>query len=260
MSALESTFSGVRAGFGDRNAVTMKWGVFKESATWTVLGPLLGFCALLAYFLIYRVGDLAEKITTASQRLEEVNTDLRTDMHSMSADLHDHLKAVSDDVTKRLGSEDLAIHDIRMAMAVFCGHRGPSCTQKLVTQAKSSSQAQAQLVDTAAVTLTTGTEPKVVSEEIKDQLPEMPPGVVGVTTYYATQGGVSKIAKVILWSNAAESSHWYQDGDMVKTSFVNGDVSLKMKPSAKGQVAEFVESLNATATALKTSEKTGPPP
>jgi hypothetical protein len=240
--------------------MAINWSVFKEPTTWLALGPLLLGCAALGYLLLYRVGDLADKVTTASQRMEQVNTDLRADMHSMSGDLHDHLKAVSDDVTKRLGSEDLAIHDIRMAMAVFCGHRGPSCTQKLVTQAKSSSQAQAQLVDTAAVTLTAGTEPKVVSEEIKDQLPEMPPGVVGVTTYYATEGGVSKIAKVILWSNAAESAHWYQDGDTVKTSFVNGDVSLKMKPSAKAQVAEFVESLNATATALKTSERTGPPP
>ena len=57
----------------------------------------------------------------------------------------------------------------------------------------------------------------------------------------------------MLWSAAAKSAHWSQEGDHVKVTFSNGDATFKFDPAmSEEHMMKFVDSLNTTTDALKT--------
>jgi len=144
-------------------------------------------------------------------------------------------------------------------MMLWCGQRRPllkGCDVKaLVAQAKSVSKSQADYLESATVQLNQGEKPQVISAEIREQLPQMTWGSMGVTTNYPKGNANTKLSDVLLWSAAAKSARWSQQGGSVKVTFVNGDATFKVAPkTSQEHLTTLVDSLNATSEVLKVPE------
>jgi hypothetical protein len=132
--------------------------------------------------------------------------------------------------------------------------------QSLVTQAKSVSKSQAEVLQSATVQLTEGNQPQVASEEVKDELPQVSWGTAGFTEYYPQHANSNvKVADVLLWSAAAKSAHWSQEDGNLKASFVNGRATFKVDPNtSKEHLTKLVDSLNTTTEVLRAHEIASP--
>jgi hypothetical protein len=98
--------------------------------------------------------------------------------------------------------------------------------------------------------------------ELREQLPQVRWANTGFTSAYPSDATKPAIANLILWSSAADSAQWHQEGNTLKVSFANGEASFEMAPDAKAHAAELVKSLNATAQVFRIdlSEKKTPRP
>jgi len=235
--------------------VSNGWLELKKPAVWVpiavaIVVPVIG-AVLTFQVTLGKVETRLEDLGNNHNRLED-RTQKSLDV------LQDRMDARFDKAAASESIQTGSISELQTSvMMLWCGQRRLSikgCDAKsLVTQAKSVSKSQAMFLESATVQLTAGEKPQVASEEIKAQLPqEMTWGSVGVTTYYPK----GKTADVLLWSAAAKSAHWSQEGDTVKVSFSNGDATFKFAPTtSKEHMTKLVDSLNATTEVLKVSEK-----
>lgn len=225
----------------------------KKPVAWVAVGgaivAILGFLGRITFDLEYRLPALEKSQST-------INAGLRDDMKAMSDDLHAHMKAMSDGVHDEMKSMDATLAGVKANMMLLCaGQRRPlaqTCDVKgLVADAKSVIGIQAQLVDGVEVNLRAGaTAPQVSSQAVKDHLPAYT--WPDTHAYPTVKPGKSEFATMMLWSSAADSAHWRQEGNTVKADFANGATTFKLGDKAsREQKQALVDSLNATAEAFK---------
>lgn len=211
-----------------------------------------GATCFLGYTIFYRVPDL-------EKRVEKMDSNTHDGMKTLSDDLRGQLQTMNGDLHEQLKTMGIALSGLKANVMLLCTQKhsqsGACNMQTLIAEAKSASRIQAQLFDTASVTLTRGLAPIVASEDLLKGLPEITFGSAGITYTYPSDEGKRDIGDVILWSSAAESAYWYQEGGEIKATFKNGDATFQLAPStSKEHAVELVDSLNATAEALRAGE------
>lgn len=218
------------------------------------VGVLFGAAAFLGYQVIFRMPDLTHDI----HGLRDDMAGLHRDMKSMSGDLRG-MKGLSDNTQRQLDSMNASLLAVRTTVLHVCEKpsMGKTCnTASLLTNAKGITQIGARFVDRGQMTLTAGAKtPQVTSQTVKEQLPVVSWGTMGVTTFYP--GGKTKqldVADGLLWSSAADSVQWRREGNTLKARFANGEAAFDIAPGYRAHATELLDSLNKTSTMLRMSE------
>jgi hypothetical protein len=214
-----------------------------------VLSLVASFVAGAAFFW-YTVGHQIPELEkredkqdkAISDKFAEISGSVDKQFTSMRGDIHDQLSSLG-----------LTVQGLRTNVILLCAQRRPlsaNCDVKaLVAEAKRSSQIQAEYFAAADVKLIEGSKPRVADEGLEKQLP----GYAFAYTSTAHRAEAkAQVASAILWSSAADSARWHQEGNKVVVVFANGMASFDLSaPGTKEQVGDLVQSLNATTNALK---------
>jgi len=234
--------------------VNVNWAAWTTpTAVKTLVGALvalIGVVVLLGYTLFFRVPDV-------EQHVASMNSDVHEHMNKMNEDLRDQLKAMNGDVHDQLSSMKLSLAGVRANVMLLCGQKRQICdVRQLVAEAKSVTHVQAEFFGKGDLKLTAGATPAVTSKGVVEQLPTVSWGTQGVTTHdRVDKTDNPDLANVILWSSAADSARWHQEGNTVKVHFKNGDASFEMKHAvSKEHMKELIDSLNATSMALQKAD------
>jgi hypothetical protein len=225
----------------------------KKPGVWI---PAAGAVVAMLAFLGSITFDLKYRLPALEKSQSTTDAGLRNDMKAMSDDLHAHMKAMSDDVRDEMKSMDATLAGVKANMMLLCaGQRRPlaqTCDVRgLVADAKSVIGIQAQLVDGVEVNLRPGaTAPQVSSQAVKEHLPAYTWS--DTHAYPSGKPGKADFATMMLWSSAADSAHWRQEGNTVRADFANGATTFRLgEKSSREQKQALVDSLNATAEALQ---------
>jgi hypothetical protein len=196
--------------------------------------------------LFYRLPDLERREDRQDKMLETKFTEL-------SGSMDKQLAAVREDIHGQLVTLGLSVQGLKANVLLLCEQKRPlaqTCDVKaLVAEVQKASQLQAQFFDTADVHLKTGVEPLLATASLKDQLPMF---MYVSQANNATKADKPTIANAILWSSAADSAQWRQDGTTIVVAFANGTVRFDLaQPTTKEHVGDLVQSLNMSTEALK---------
>jgi hypothetical protein len=208
--------------------------------------------SLVWYTNVHQIPDLVSREDKQDKDLNGKFTEISGQVDKQFAAMRADLSAMDGRYQDRLKKMDLSIAGLKVNMTRVCVQRhslSKVCSpDALAADIKSATRAQAQFFDSAKVTLTAGAKvPQVTSQAVKAML--------GWTPDYAyvaeSKSGQPDLADVILWSSAADSAHWRQEGNTVKTDFANGAATLMLGESAsKEEKQALVDSLNATVAAI----------
>ena len=227
-----------------------------------ILSAITG-AALVWNTNVHRIPDLENREDRQDQALTARFAEMNKNLGEQFAGLRNDLSGMDGRYRERLNKMDLTVSGLKVNIARLCWYKRPRtkiCTpEAVVADVKNATQAQAQFFDSAKVTLTDGLSPSVMTPGLKELLP-----VYVRTDAYGQPTGKKELADMILWSSAADSAHWRQEGNTVKADFANGAAIFMLGNSAtKEETQALVDSLNATVEALKASEgaekKSGPP-
>jgi hypothetical protein len=229
------------------------WSDFKKPHVVTgLVVALLSGLALAWYTVMHRIPDLETREDRQDRAIDEkftaINGTLDKQFASVRGDMHDQLTALN-----------LAVTGLRTNVILLCGRTRPisaSCDIKaLVSEAKRASQIQAKYFAAANVNLTEGSKQPAVAD---DRLMQQLPGYI-ITTSYAdpsapAHSDKSNLANTILWSSAANSARWHQQGNSVVVVFENGSASFDLSsPGTKEHVGDL-EPISKSRNMYKTGK------
>jgi hypothetical protein len=205
-----------------------------------------GFC-FLASMIFWRLPDLATHI-------DNVERNVRDDLKTTSSNIHDELTKMNSSVRDELNLTNLAVDDIRVTVVRLCVRTrqvDKDCNLKqIVAKVRTVAKAQAQFFDVGTVKFT-GAQPLVVSNGLIHELPAV--------TSWAVQPGNSdkgQLASLIVWTNAADSTHWSREGKSFTAAFSNGTATFETKyPLSSEESKKLLDSLNDTAVTLHWSKQ-----
>jgi len=229
----------------------LKWSELKQPtaliAVVILFLTIIGLGAWTYYTLEYRL-----------PAIEQAQKDLKDDMRNGATDMKSALKDFTAEMRDQVKALNVSIVGLRSTVSKLCDGRrlknGGCSPQEIYAQVKHASAVQAQLVNSAEVTLNAGATPEVESPVVLHALPQVTWGLAGVTTRYD-----SKFADVILWTNAAESSHWTEKGHTITANFTNGYAKFEVPDTvAKEHIKVLVDSLNASAQAMQVADHKDP--
>lgn len=245
---------------GEMPLADSEWSEFKKPAVWLPLAVSLAIPLVVGVITFATtMGSVQTRIDDLGKNQERVEDRMQKSLDTLQSKMDARYDQEAQAERHQDSSFQSSVTELKTeVMMLLCGPmRRPllkGCTVKsLVVQAKSVSKSQAEVLQSATVQLTEGNQPQVASEEMKDELPQVTWGTAGVTEYYPQQGNPNvKVSDVLLWSVAAKSAHWSQEGGNVKVSFVNGDATFKVDPNtSKEHLTKLVDSLNATTEVLR---------
>jgi hypothetical protein len=238
----------------------LDWSELKKLSLWVTIAVPVVLTGFVTFLITW--GSAQTHLEQLEKRQDRFEASVQKSMDGLQKGIEGRFDASARDERDQTASFQSSIRDLETNVMLLCGgQRRPLakvCDVKaLVAQARSVSRSQAVLLEGATVQITAGEKPQVASEEVKEQLPqEVTWGDTGVTTYYP---GGKKLGDVLLWSAAAKSAHWSEEGDYAKASFANGYATFKFAPAtSREHMRKFVDSLNATTEVLKAPESGSP--
>jgi hypothetical protein len=222
---------------------TTLWGWLRALGLTTLLGAV----GLLGYAVVYRLPDLEKRIDKLEANVHDdmkaTRRDIQTQMTEVETDVHDQLKLVN-----------LAVQGLRINLVRLCAKSrsiDKDCDLKqVIAEIKPLAKAQAEFLVADSFTFTSGKEPVVVSNGLQQELPP-------VNAWAASRRIDNReLAKMVLWTSAADSAHWHTDGKVVTAEFLNGTAAFHLTKSLSVEEStKLLDSLNDTVVTLQRSKQ-----
>jgi hypothetical protein len=219
-----------------------------------VLGSAITGGAVVWFTVMHQIPELAAREDKQDKAIDDKFAALGGSVDKQFTEMHT-------DVSDKLNSLGLKVNGLQTNVILLCGQKRPisrNCDVKaLVAEAKRASQIQAEYFASAEMKLTEGSTPMVADEGLKRQLPDYIPVSYMHADALPNSQKRSEFASQIIWSSAADSARWHQEGNSIVVVFANGRASFDLSgPTTKEHVGELVQSLNTTTEALKAAGAT----
>jgi hypothetical protein len=239
---------------------------------------VIGAVAGVFLFADYIYNALQRRLPAVEVAQGQLQADVKQLHDLLNGDLSVRLKGMTDQMTalsSQMTGMSAQMLEVRTSVMTLCaavrGGRTKICDFKaMLSDAKTLSRIQALFVDGGRVTITPSNPiapsspvlaaqppptPAVASAAIKEQLPTVTWGTMGVTTFVGTTATTKdNLANALVWVSAAKSAHWQQEGDSLKVHFTNGEATFEVAHDSRAHMAELVKSLNETADAIQTAD------
>jgi len=237
------------------------WSDFNKPLVWlsTVGGFIIGG-AFVAAFMYYTI---TYRIPAMETREDKQDQEIKQEFTTLNGSINQQFASIRGDVREQLAPIKLRVSNLSTNVLLLCGQRRPiskTCDVKaLVEQVKAASQIQAEYFAAADMKLTEGSTPIVADEDLKRQLPDYIPVSYTHSGAQLNSQKRSEFASQIIWSSAADSARWHQEGNSIVVVFANGRASFNLSaPNTKEHVGALVQSLNANTEVLKAAGSIAP--